>query len=209
VQILANNGTATGIVVSVELLFFDNLGDAIPINHVRMDLPGGVATTINTSGQGPMRGQYLMILLTNQIATFTASVTFSLTGTQRIYTSDDWRSDGGLTNQAGVNSATPWTNELCIVNGVSIASDSTQTFPIFFYSGNAYLHVDNASGAGTIQEQVITWDPTGRIITFDHPAENNGVDLTILMPRVACFVQISNSGAAAATVNFALIADRV
>lgn len=209
----ANNGTATGLILTVELLWFDTLTDTIPIDHIRWDIPAGVtsATIINTTGHGPMRGQYMMILFSTQnTPTATTNVQMAFTGIMRTYTSDDWRSDAGITGATGgASSATPWTGELCMAVGVGIPGNSIVTRSIFLYAGEAFLHVDNSSAAGTLQCQVQTWDATPKIIVFNHPAESNGIEELIIMPRVTCTIELINIGAGACVANFALIANRL
>lgn len=214
----ANNGTATGVILTVEFLWFDTLQDQIPIDHIKFDCPVGVtaATLINTVGKGSMRGQFMMVLLTTKTATFTTNVQMTLTGIMRNYTSDDWRSDGGLTSSAAgfqSNLAIAWTNEICILdgaggNGISVPASGSVNTNCFLYSGQAFVHTENTIAAGTLV--CYLQDDAGHNIAGLHPGEQGSADEVLLLPRILITVLVvNNSASAAGTVKLSIIADRI
>jgi hypothetical protein len=195
-----------GQICGVDIYWWDNLGDITPIEHVKFEAAVGDLSSINTWGHGPMAGQWMAIVLTNQTATSEYTCFFSFTGTTRSWQNHDWRSDGGISSVTA-SGASAYTNELCIGNALALgASGGTAQRQIFLYSGQALLHVANLQGAGTIQASI--QDSGGREIAQVHPAENGSIDELIELPRRLCQAVLSNSGAAATTANLAIIADR-
>jgi hypothetical protein len=200
----------SGQIMQVDIYWWDQLGDAVPVDHVRWEIPvsavNGLLNGINSWGHGPMAGQWMAITIQNQTATGFPNGTFSFTGTTRNYTNHDWRSDGGLSNVTG-SSAMPYTNELCVMTAQNIpATTGSAQRTVFLYSGQALFHSANLQGNGALQ--AVIQDSAGHEIVQLHPPENGAQDELIELPRRLCQIIVTNTGGAATTANVALIADR-
>jgi hypothetical protein len=195
-----------GQICGVDVYWWDQLGDVTPVEHVKWEAAVGDLTSTNTWGHGPMSGQWMAIVLTNQTATSTYTCLFSYTGTTRPWNNHDWRSDGGISSVTA-SGASPYTNELCIGNALALAATTgSAQRQIYLYSGQALFHCSNLQSAGTIAAAIV--DSNGREIAQIHPTENGSVDELIELPRRLCQVNLTNTGAAATTANVAIIADR-
>jgi hypothetical protein len=200
----------TGQIMQVDIYWWDQLGDSVPVEHIRWESPvsavNGLANGFNTWGHGPMAGQWMAVTVQNQTATGFPNGVMSFTGTTRNWANHDWRSDGGISSLTG-SGATPYSNELCTVNAANVPASSTAQRQIYLYSGQAMFHTGNAAAAGTLTMAI--QDSSGREIISLHPAINGTADELIELPRKLCQLIISNSsGTAAGTANVAIIADR-
>jgi hypothetical protein len=205
-------GGGAGQIMRVDVYFWDNLADNFPIEHIRWDCPSsstpsGPGSGTTTWGHGPVSGNWMAVTLTDKTGLTGGMLGYmSMSGSTRIYTSHDWRSDSGLSSFTG-SAATPYTNELCMVNALNIPASTTINRQIMLYSGRAFFHTGNAAAAGTINMQIVDDDQL-EIVNL-HPAQSNTADEEIIMPRKLCWLNIINtSGSAAGTANVALIADR-
>jgi hypothetical protein len=199
-----------GEICQVDIYWWDQLGDAVPVEHIRFEAPvlnSGTGPGTNTWGHGPMAGQWMAIVLTNQTGGGDVfQGTFSFTGTTRDYTTHDWRSDGGISSVAG-SSAQPYSNELCVISAATIgASGGSQSRQMFLYSGQALFHSANLQANGTLE--AVIQDSAGHEIVQLHPPENGAQDELIELPRRLCTVVVTNIGAAATTANISILADR-
>lgn len=195
-----------GQICRVDIYWFDNLGDFTWVEHIQFEAAVGDLSNTNTWGHGPMAGQWMAIVLTNQTSTSEYTSIFSFTGSTRGWNNHDWRSDGGISSITA-SSASPYTNELCIVNGANIPLSSSAQRQIFLYSGQAMFHTGNAAAAGTLTMAI--QDSAGRELVSLHPAINATADELIELPRRLCQLIITNSSSSAAgTANVAIIADR-
>lgn len=206
---VAGSPDVTGQILQVDIYWWDNLGDFTPVEHVRWEVACGALSTFpgtNTWGHGPMAGQWMAIVVTNQTATGFPIGVMSFTGTTRTWNNHDWRSDGGISSLTA-SGAQPYSNELCVVNAANVPFSSTAQRQIFLYSGQALFHTGNAAAAGTLTMAI--QDSAGREIISLHPAINGTADELIELPRRLCELIITNSSASAAgTANVAIIADR-
>jgi len=200
----------TGQVEQVDIYWWDQLGDEVPVEHIRWECPvsaaNGIANGFNTWGHGPMAGQWMAIVVTNQTATGFPNGIMSFTGTTRNWSNHDWRSDGGLSNVAA-SAAMPYTNELLAVSNAAVAASSSQSRQILLYSGQALFHTSNQAATGTLT--AVINDSAGHEIVQLHPPISGAADELIELPRRLCTVVITNSsGTASGTFSGAIIADR-
>jgi hypothetical protein len=207
-QLFEGSPGVAGEICQVDIYWWDQLGDDVPVDHVRWEaavLNSGAGPGTNTWGHGPMAGQWMAIQITNLTPPDVYQGTFSFTGTTRNYTNHDWRSDGGISNFAA-SAADPYSNELCVMSAQNVNAGATQTRQIFLYSGQALFHTANIAAAGTLT--AVINDSAGHEIVQLHPAINGAADELIELPRRLCTVAVTNTGGAAGTANVAIIADR-
>jgi hypothetical protein len=200
----------TGQIMQVDIYWWDQLGDSVPVEHIRWELPvsaaNGLANGFNTWGHGPMAGQWMAITVQNQTATGFPNGVMSFTGTTRNWTNHDWRSDGGISSVAA-SAAMPYTNELLAVSNAAVAASSSQSRQILLYSGQALFHSSNQAAQGTLT--AVINDSAGHEIVQLHPPISGAADELIELPRRLCTIVISNSSATnAGTFSGAIIADR-
>ena len=205
---LSVTGVAGGTgLLQVKLQWFTNLTDVNPTDEVDWFIKAPLITGATlVTGHGPNRGLYLAITIINPDATHTVTLnSLTVSGSSRNYTCDDWRSNAGLT--LGYGGVTPYSNELCIWNGVLIGESTTLARAITLYSGRALFYCD-ASATGTLTMLVVDWN--FNTIAELHPGQNAQVQQEIILPRGQCEVQVTNaSSTATGTCDVALIADRV
>jgi hypothetical protein len=205
---VAGSPDVTGQILQVDIYWWDQLGDFTPVEHIRWEVACGALSPFpgtNTWGHGPMAGQWMAIVVTNQTATGFPVGLFSFTGTTRSWNNHDWRSDGGISSITG-SSAFPYTNELCVVNAAVPASSTAQR-QILLYSGQALFHTGNSAAGGTLTMAI--QDSAGREIVSLHPAIGGTNDELIELPRRLCQLIITNSSATAAgQAVVGIIADR-
>jgi hypothetical protein len=200
----------TGQVMQCDIYWWDQLGDSVPVEHIRWEMPvsaaNGIANGFNTWGHGPMAGQWMAIAITNQTATGFPNGIMSFTGTTRNWGNHDWRSDGGLSNFAA-SSADPYTNELLAISNAGVPASSSTSRQILLYSGQALFHTSNQIATGTLT--AVINDSAGHELIQLHPPVSGAADELIELPRRLCSIVITNtSGANAGTFSGAIIADR-
>lgn len=207
---VAGSPAVQGQILQVDIYWFDQLGDFTPVEHVRWEVPCGVLTPFpgySTWGHGPMAGQFMGIVVTNQLALGFPVAIMSFTGTTRTWSNHDWRSDGGISTLA-TSAAVPYTNELAIINSAGVPLSSQISRQVFLYSGKCFLHTANLAAGGTLTAYI--HDSSNNEIAAIHPPIGGQADEEIYLPRKLCTLIVQNASASAAgTANVALIADRI
>jgi hypothetical protein len=204
IQIATTCQTGDVGILRVTLQWYNQITDTVAVDQVTFDVPQNT-TTVNTGGHGPMRGSFMAVSILSEDAN-SSTISLFMNGSTRTYTNDDWRSNGVQIGNSN-SSATPFTNELCVINNATVAANSAQTRGVYLYSGQAFIHCD-ASATGTLTFFLADWQSF--TVAELHPGENGSADELLIMPRKVCTMTISNSsGTASGIGNVTLVADRV
>lgn len=215
--IQANNSDNTGVVQVFLQWYADPLGQEL-IDQIIWNVPIAKASAGGTviTGHGQHRGQYLGIVLKNLNISFNATINqFYLTGTQRVYTSDDWSS-----SNAGVNSGTingtptsfaevlPYQNILLEMLDISVPASGTLIVGLPTYAGRAHINIATGT-AGTLTFSLVDAEG-GEAFWQGHPGSSSYLDVEVMLPRtVVLFECVNSSGANAGTFQAGIIRDRL
>lgn len=197
--------TTTDLLLKVILTFYNQITDTIPVDNITWWVPiaSSSASPIRVSGHGPNRGRYMAVQVFIGSPAATMPV-FNLAGSNRFYPRHDWRSDAGVTGFTA-SAATAWSNELCVTLNPTVAASGSINRNILLYAGPAFIHFDTQAGVGTLVLSLVD-QLTQAVLLTEHPGEGNSFDIIFNLPRVGCTIQVSNTGASAATCNFSVIA---
>ena len=204
------NAAGSGI-YTVNFQWFNDVADTVPVDQLIFQIPSSTGG-ITTLGKGPMRGNFLAVLVaSNDPAAVTSTVNVNLTGSLRAPVSDDWRSGGVVGNSS---SAKAWSGEILISSNLTINAGANINRDALLYSGLAHVMMENNSATGTLVATMTEILSGLEVFRTNVPQSAGGAAMQsfdIMMPRTPCRLNIINNGAAAVigACNVAIIADRV
>lgn len=208
-----NTAETSGTFTLVQVDFFENQTDTVPIDSIRWYV--SAATAGKTSyGKGPMRGQYMQISMFNGT---TAALSQSLTsmrwnGSGRSYQRDDWRdinsgnvTTGGFKQTAGDMQRNQVFADQSLLNGAGTVlnrlgnnwAGRTKLFlnVLGLTTKQVLFQLQEAAGLGGQVERVFLGDAATQIFEAEY-----------ILARVPYLMTFTNSSGVAATISYSLVA---
>lgn len=208
ISLFMGNGAGTLGIALVTVFWFAQATDANPVYESSWYCQAN-GSGVLTVGSGPQRGNIMAITVQNLDVVSVTTVNLEVTGSQRAISNDNWQSNGVQVTQTATN-ARPFTNELLVITGASIAgSGASQTRGAFLYAGKSHLHITNTAAAGTFTGVLQDCVFTQAVIWSGAIPQGNPVEVDLILPHLPLQLIVTNSGAAAGTLTASLIADRV
>lgn len=196
---------ATVPFVDATLMWTDNSGGNT-VAQERWMLPCGSNANYIITGTGPTKGSQLVLKLSNEDPTQTATVGVIILTNSRIYRRDRWivntpQPVPGFTIPGG----DPLREILAVIDGVNVNAGVTLTRLLPLYHGDVHVYVEEAGVApanGSVKLQVA---PTSVLGTGDmwSGQVGGGVGAGVLtfqrFPRAPTLLSYTNNGSVAAT----------
>lgn len=188
--------------VEIDFLNSDDI-NAQPVRTIDFSMPCGTAGTGGTItvGDGPQRGQFMAIKITNRDSV-SIVVGLQVNSTSRPVAIHDWEWDSsssvavpGFTASAGGG---PHSNQVGAINGASVVNGTPLVRLFGMRAGEAFLRL-SGEGGGHLQYQINPY-PQGVMgsAALVNESPVNEFEEYIILPRSPIVVTVTNSDAGAA-----------